>query len=192
MVTIYLFENIIQYKEKEEIKEYSMPTNAMKYGKIINIPIFESAFNKLAKKEKWICWYKSKSMTIILPVHYEETDKEVLTVVLNNIGIKKITYKKEINILNIKNNQKILNIHENYVTTIEQKKGNKKIYFYPTNIFLNTESLISFILKNDKSKYRYYILGSKKNISKVVETINKTNIYYYKKSRTQIIEKIYT
>ena len=52
MVAIYLFENIIQYKEKEEIKEFIMPKKAMEYGKIKNIPMFEEYVSKLIKQEK--------------------------------------------------------------------------------------------------------------------------------------------
>ena len=54
MIAIYLFENIIQYKEKEEIKEFIMPKKAMEYGKIKNIPIFEEYLGKLIKQEKWV------------------------------------------------------------------------------------------------------------------------------------------
>ena len=71
MIAIYLFENIIQYKEKEEIKEFIMPKKAMEYGKIKNIPIFEEYLGKLIKQEKWVTLFQSKPIAILLPLFYE-------------------------------------------------------------------------------------------------------------------------
>lgn len=95
MIYIYLYENIIQYMEKEEIKEYIVPKKAMAYGKIINISIFEESLDTLIKKEKWSTLLTTKKITIIEPIHYNKADEEIMTIILNNCGIKHITWQKE-------------------------------------------------------------------------------------------------
>ena len=94
MITLYLYENSIQYKDKKQIKEIEFPKEAMQYGKIKNIPIFELSLHKLIVKERWITLFKSKKVNIIIPAHYTEMDKEVLMTILNNLGITHIQYQK--------------------------------------------------------------------------------------------------
>lgn len=189
MITLYLYENTIQYIEKEEIKEYHMSKKAMSYGKIKNIPIFEENLNKLIKKEKWSNLFHAKKINIITPTHYEEIDKEVLTVVLNNNGIKEIEFIKEINLLDIKNNQIIINLHKTYLTLVKQEKGNIKNYFYPLNIFKNTEEALNYIIKKYSKKFRYIFLGSNENIPILLEKIMNNNIFYYNELRNYLILK---
>ncbi len=189
MIIIYLFDNVIQYKEKEEIKEFTMPKNAMKYGKIKNIPIFEKELDKLIKKEKWGILFRSKTIHIILPVHYDEIDKEILTVLFNNNGIKNIKYTKEINLFDLKKNQIIINIHSAYLTTVEKRKKNIAIYFYPFNIFDSLENTLSFIFNKYSKKIRYILLGSNENIPKIAKKSNNKQLFYYQEYKRYIVKK---
>lgn len=189
MITIYPYENSIQYQEKTEIKEFIMSPKSMQYGKIKNIPIFEENLSKLIKQEKWVTLFKSKSIRIILPIHYEEIDKEIITVILNNLGIKNIKYIKETNLLEIKNNQIILNVHETYITMIKKSKKNTINYFYPANIFPSIEHIIKNIIKENSSKYRYIFLGSNTNIPKMIENQENNNLFYYKNYKNYYLTK---
>ncbi len=189
MITLYLFENIIQYKEKEEIKEFVFPKKAMKYGKIRNIPLFEKKLEELVKKEKWVSFFQTKQITIILPLHYEEIDKEILLMLLNELGFKKTKTKKEINLYKRKNNQVILNIHNSYATLFVQKKGKTIKKFYPTNIFFNVEKMLNFILQNYENESLFHIMGSYPNMKTLVKNLANTKCLYFKNSRTYLLEK---
>jgi len=190
MITLYLYENIIQYMEKEEIKEYIINENAMSYGKIKNIPQFEEALIELIKKEKWSTLFYSKKIRIIIPIHYEEIDKEILTTLLLNNGIKHITYKKESSLLELKNNQVILNLHQNYLTMLKKTRGKTEKLFFPTNIFQTPENMIKYIIENNSKKYRYYFIGSNKNISKIVNNLNDNRLFYYCNNHVYLMKKL--
>ena len=188
MIAIYLFENIIQYKEKEEIKEFIMPKKAMEYGKIKNIPIFEEYLGKLIKREQWVTLFQSKPIAILLPLFYEEVDREILTVILNNLGIKNIKYKKELSLYDKKNNQLILNVHINYITVYYQHKGIAIKRFYPLNIYVNIEEAIKNIQKNYKNTTIYF-LGSNPKLTILIKKLNSHRCFYYQNHRTILLEK---
>ena len=46
MIILYFYDNFIQYKEKEEINEIAFPEEALDYGKIRNISLFETHLEK--------------------------------------------------------------------------------------------------------------------------------------------------
>jgi len=190
MITLYFYENIIQYMEKEEIQEYKISPKAMKYGKIRNIPIFEEEFSQLVKQEKWSTLFHTKKIRIILPLHYEEIDKEILTSILNNNNIKQITFQKEINLFQLKKNQIIVNLNETYLTLIKKAKRKTEILFFPTNIFQSTENMLKHIIENNSEKSRFYFLGSNKNISKLITKINNNRLFYFQNASQHIIQKL--
>jgi len=189
MITIYLYENIIQYKEKEEIKEFIMSPKGMKEGKIKNIPIFEENIGKLIKKEKWSTLFHSKELMVILPIHYEEIDKEILTIVLNNNGIRHIKYKKENNLIEMKKNQIIINLHHTYFTLTKKEKDKIKNYYYPLNIFPSIEEALKYVIKQSSKKCRFHFIGSNERLPKIIEKIVDQNIFYYNNFKTFLITK---
>lgn len=189
MITIYLYENIIEYKEKESIKEFIFPKEAMEYGKIKNIPIFEETLKRLIQKEKWNKLLFSKTIHIILPLHYNELDKEILTVLLNNNGIKNIRYMREIHLLDLKKNNIIINLHNTYLTLIKKEKQKTIILFYPINIFKNIQNTLDYILKNNKQNTKIFFLGSNKNIPSIVLSQKNNKLFYYKNHRNYLITK---
>ena len=95
MIILYFYDNFIQYKEKEEINEIAFPEEALDYGKIKNISLFETYLEKLARQKKWLTLFKAKKLILVVHIHYSEYDKEVLTVILQNIGFQNISFKKE-------------------------------------------------------------------------------------------------
>ncbi len=185
MIILYPYENVIQYKINNQIKEFIMPKKAMKYGKITNIPIFEKELGTLIKKEGWVTLLKSKKITLILPLHYTELDKEIFTVLLNNNGIKTVKYKKEISLLELEKNKIFINIHETYATLVKKEK-NKIILFYPLNIFTSLDDFLSFVTKNKK---QIFIYGSNENIKENIVKKKHMNIFYYNNLKTFIITK---
>ena len=190
MVTLYFYENIIQYMEKEEVKEYEVSKKAMSYGKIKNIPLFENEIANLIKQEKWCTLLHSKKITLILPLHYEEVDKELMTTILNNNNIKSINYKKESNLFPLKKNQIIINFHENYLTSLQKIKNKIEKKFIPTNIFQSSESMIKYLIENSSEKSRFYFLGSNKNISKLIRKIHNNRLFYFQNANDHVIQML--
>ena len=89
MIILYLYENTIQVKEKDIIKEFVLSPEAMMYGKVRNSNLFEQQLHKIVVQEKWITFFKTKKILLIVPANYEAIDKEIFTVILNNLGITK-------------------------------------------------------------------------------------------------------
>lgn len=188
MIILYLYDNIMQFKEKEEIKEYPFPKEAMDYGKIKNIPIFETYLQKLVKKEKWNHILKPKKYFIIIPNFYTECDKEVLTVILNNIGIRNIKFIKENKLLKLKKNKVIINTHNKYLTLTQLEKNNLKSYFVPYYIFGNIEKTLDFIINNSSKKSRFYFIGNNNKFLTLMDSTT-LNLFYFYDYKTYLINQ---
>ena len=52
MITLFPFDNTIEYQENDKIEEFELSTRAMEDGKIKNIPIFESELKKNSQTKK--------------------------------------------------------------------------------------------------------------------------------------------
>ena len=189
MITIYLYENTIQYKENEEIKENVFPKEAMAYGKIKDINLFEQVLYKFINKKKWITFLKPKKIHLIIPGNYENVDKEILLTILNNLGLTHITCYDEKTLYIINKNQIYINIHNSYLLLTKKVSKNTKTISYPFYIFNSFENTINYILKHYKNT-RFYLFGSNEQIPKyVIKTQNK-KVYYYQNYKNYIISKI--
>lgn len=182
MIILYFYDNMIQYKEKEEINEIIFPEDALFYGKVKNISLFETHLEKLAHQKKWLTLWKAKKLTIIIPNYYSECDKEVLTVILQNIGFQNIIFKKEEECLNLRKNQIICNIHKNYLMLY---KRNSEPLLYPFYIFLSMKKTMEYILKKTSNKYQYILIG---NNPKIINYAEENNLYYYQDFKEYIIK----
>lgn len=189
MIILYLYENTIQVKEKDIIKEFALSPEAMMYGKVRNSNLFEQQLHKIVVQEKWITFFKTKKVLLIVPANYEAIDKEIITVILNNLGITNIKYQEETTLYDIKPNQLFLNVNESYLlcTRITHKK--KKTQFYPYYVLGNLSTTIEWIIKCNKKK-KIYLFGSYENIPKLVKNYNFQTIFYYNNYKNFIISKI--
>ena len=187
MVVIYLYENVIQYLQNKKIHEFTISKKAMQYGKIKNIPLFEKELHKLIKKEKWVTFIHSISLKIILPIHYEETDKELLTILLNNNGIKKISYLKEENLLSCQKDQMLIELHQNYFLTYKNEKINW-VKFCPLNIFQKETEAMRYLFKKEKNQTSFLFFGSNSKIPSLINKIQKKNCLYYNNYKTYLLE----
>lgn len=186
MITLYLYDNIIQYKEKEEIKECPLSEEALEYGRIKNITLFETQLEKLAKQKKWLSLFKSKKIQIILPFYYSDCDKEVLTVILQNIGFQNIKLKKEGQCINLKKYQIICNIHKKYLVLY---KFQKEPMLYPFYLFSGMKNTLEFILKKNSRKFQYILIGNNPKIIEYAEQKKDSNICYYQECKEYIIKQ---
>ena len=185
MIYLYPYENIIQYKIKEEIHEIELSTKSMEYGKIKNIPIFETELRQILKRKKWISFLQSKSITLILPLDYNEKEKEVFVVILENIGFKNIKITKQR--VKIKKNGILLEIHHHYLNKIYLNKNKMICERYPYYIFHNTENTLHYITHDHGKKKRFYLFGSNPKIPHLVFELDNKNVFYYHNYKEYII-----
>ena len=186
MIILFPFDNTILYKENKSIKEIELSTSAMEEGKIKNIPIFEEELRKESKKRKWITLFQSKMLQLILPMDYNEKEKEVFIVILENIGFHNIKCKKEK--IPIKKNQVFLELHKNYLNKVYLNKNQVIQEKYPYYILGNIEKTISYIISNYPFKKRFYFIGSYPHIPSLVKSLNQRNVFYYLDAKTFILK----
>lgn len=186
MVILYPYENVIQYQEKEKIKTFVFSKNAMQYGKIKNIPIFERELKKLVKKEHWISLLKQKEIVLITPTHYHEIDREVFTVLLNDLGLKNIKYKKESALIEKKKNTVFIHLHETYAMVIKKEK-NQVTLFYPLNIFSSLDHFFDFLLIDSNKRYIFW--GTNKEMIKKITERKLANVFFYQNLENFLISK---
>lgn len=190
MITLYLYDNVIQSKEKEEIKEHVLPIKVMDYGKIKNIPMFEKHLKMIAKKEKWVKLVTSKKINIILPNYYNECDKEILNAILVNIGFKGITFTKENHLISLKKNSNLINVFNKYLVITKRSKNSINSEVIPYYILGNLEKTLEFILSKKTKKSRYFFIGNNDRIPELIEQKKSPNLYYYFNYKTYIINQI--
>ena len=189
MITLYLYENTIQYKENNRIKEIIFPKESMIYGKIKDITLFEQNLYKFINKEKWVTFLKSKKIHIIIPGNYENIDKEVLLTTLNNLGLTHITYYEEKKFFEVQKNQIYLNIHNSYLLLIKKVNKNIRTRVYTFYIFNGFKKTLDYIIKNYKNT-NFYLFGSNEKIPKYVIKLQNRKIYYFQNYKNYIISKI--
>ena len=185
----YFHDNKIMYTKKGEIITYTFTLDSLLYGKIINIDIFIKEFKKFIHSEK-INTILSPNILVIVPFNYYNTDKEILLMVLNSLGINKVEYKNELEFYPLKKNTTILNIHETYLLETININNKIKNYIYPFNIFKNMKQLLNFISSKNNSN-SYFLIGTNKDIPNFAEYFKKDSIeiHYYNNYQTYIIDK---
>ena len=141
--------NLDEYlRDYPEIKENVFPKEAMAYGKIKDINLFEQVLYKFINKKKWITFLKPKKIHLIIPGNYENVDKEILLTVLNNLGLTHITCYDEKTLYTINKNQIYINVHNSYLLLTKKVSKNIKTISYPFYILNGFENTINYILKH--------------------------------------------
>ena len=141
MITIYLYENTIQYKENEEIKENVFPKEAMAYGKIKDINLFEQALYKFINKKKWIIFLKPKKIHL---------NKNQIYINIHNSYLL-LTKKVSKNTKTISYPFYIFNGFENTINYILKHYKNTRFYIFGSN-----EQIPKYVIKMQNKKVYYF------------------------------------
>ncbi len=186
----YFHDNYVQFATKSKIKTYQFPLDCLMYGKVINIEKFIKQLKLFFKKEK-LNTLLSPYIKIIIPYNFYQTDKEIVTMCFNSLGINKIDYTSEINYYPKQKNTTILNIHETYLIKTTTKNNNVKCLLYPFNLFKDKNELLNIVFNNENEK-SVLMFGTNKNVPIFIDITKKLNlqqIHYYSNYQTYIIEK---
>ncbi len=187
----YFHDNKVQFTKKDEIKTYTFKIDTLLYGKVIDIEAFIKELKQFLKKEK-ILGLITPSITIITPYNFYNTDKEIMLMAFNSLGINKIEFINETSLITKKNDSSFLNIHETYLIQTIYINNKTKNYLYPYNLFKNKDQMLNFILKKNPD-LSYYLFGSNKDIPNFVEILKQSKVkqvHYYNNYQTYIIEKL--
>ena len=173
----YFHDNKVQFIRKNEIKTYIFPI----YGKIIHIEKFIKELKIFIKKEKIGCLL-NPSIRIINSYPFYNSDKELLIMAFNSLGLNKLEFKNEVEIYPNKNDTYL-------IKTFECAKGKKSLR-YPFNLFKDKKQLLSITAPIKENSY--LLFGTNKDIPEFVDILknkNYDNVHYYNNYQTYIIEK---
>lgn len=181
--TLYLYDNIIAYIEKEELKE--QPFKYLKCGKIIDLENFKIELEKFLVIKHWLSFFKTPKFKIIIPCHYSKVDKYLLTMLFNDLGLYP-TYFNEIDLYTLNKDDLIYNVHNTHIEIISSS-GVKTI---ETSIFKDTKNALDYLMKQKKKKINFFLIGNNEIIESYVKEKLSNTIYYYEEPKKYLISRL--
>ena len=181
--TLYLYDNIIAYIEKEELKE--QPFKYLRCGKITDLENFKIELEKFLVDKHWLCFFKTPKLKIIIPCHYSKVDKYLLTVSFNDLGLYP-TYFNEIDLYTLNKDDLIYNVHNTHIEII----SSSSIKTIETSIFKDTKTALDYLMKQKKKKMNAFLIGNNEIIENYVKEKLSNTIYYYEEPKKYLISRL--
>lgn len=181
--TLYLYDNIIAYIEKEELKEQSF--KYLRCGKITDLENFKIELEKFLVDKHWLCFFKTPKLKIIIPCYYSKVDKYLLTVSFNDLGLYP-TYFNEIDLYTLNKDDLIYNVHNTHIEIISISS----IKTIETSIFKDTKTALDYLMKQKKKKMNAFLIGNNEIIENYVKEKLSNTIYYYEEPKKYLISRL--
>lgn len=181
--TLYLYDNIIAYIEKEELKE--QPFEYLRCGKITDLENFKIELERFLVDKHWLCFFKTPKLKIIIPCHYSKVDKYLLTVSFNDLGLYP-TYFNEIDLYTLNKDDLIYNVHNTHIEII----SSSSIKTIETSIFKDTKTALDYLMKQKKKKMNAFLIGNNEIIESYVKEKISNTIYYYEEPKKYLISRL--
>ena len=181
--TLYLYDNIIAYIEKEELKE--QPFKYLRCGKITDLENFKIELEKFLVDKHWLSFFKTPKLKIIIPCHYSKVDKYLLTVSFNDLGLYP-TYFNEIDLYTLNKDDLIYNVHNTHIEII----SSSSIKTVELSIFTSTKTALDYLMKQKKKKMNAFLIGNNEIIENYVKEKLSNTIYYYEEPKKYLISRL--
>ena len=181
--TLYLYDNIIAYIEKEELKE--QPFKYLRCGKIIDLENFKIELEKFLVDKHWLCFFKTPKLKIIIPCHYSKVDKYLLTVSFNDLGLYPTCFN-EIDLYTLNDDDLIYNVHNTHIEIISISS----IKTVELSIFKDTKTAFDYLMKQKKKKMNAFLIGNNEIIESYVKEKLSNTIYYYEEPKKYLISRL--
>ncbi len=192
-IIIYISNNILNCYLKREKKYYTwnLSSKIMKYGKIIHRPKFQKELTFFFKKEKILKKFQKNILYFLVPPNFEEIDKEILKLSVEDINIYELKIIKENNLYSLRKNIMWINLNENYAYL------SIKTNHHMLTILWNSSqgySLIDFIkiqLKNYPKIKKLILIGSNRKIPEISNQLfvaTKKRVLYYEEYDKYLIK----
>lgn len=181
--TLYLYDNIIAYIEKEELKEQSF--KYLRCGKIIDLENFKIELEKFLVDKHWLSFLKTPKLKIIIPCYYSKVDKYLLTVSFNDLGLYP-TYFNEIDLYTLNDDDLIYNVHNTHIEII----SSSSIKTVELSIFKDTKTALDYLMKQKKKKMNAFLIGNNEIIENYVKEKLSNTIYYYEEPKKYLISRL--
>lgn len=181
--TLYLYDNIIAYIEKEELKE--QPFEYLRCGKITDLENFKIELEKFLVDKHWLSFFKTPKLKIIIPCHYSKVDKYLLTVSFNDLGLYP-TYFNEIDLYTLNKDDLIYNVHNTHIEII----SSSSIKTVELSIFKDTKTALDYLMKQKKKKMNAFLIGNNEIIESYVKEKLSNTIYYYEEPKKYLISRL--
>lgn len=181
--TLYLYDNIIAYIEKEELKEQSF--KYLRCGKIIDLENFKIELEKFLVDKHWLSFLKTPKLKIIIPCYYSKVDKYLLTVSFNDLGLYP-TYFNEIDLYTLNDDDLIYNVHNTHIEII----SSSSIKTVELSIFKDTKTALDYLMKQKKKKMNAFLIGNNEIIENYIKEKLSNTIYYYEEPKKYLISRL--
>ena len=181
--TLYLYDNIIAYIEKEELKE--QPFEYLRCGKITDLENFKIELEKFLVDKHWLSFLKTPKFKIIIPCYYSKVDKYLLTVSFNDLGLYP-TYFNEIDLYTLNKDDLIYNVHNTHIEII----SSSSIKTVELSIFKDTKTALDYLMKQKKKKMNAFLIGNNEIIERYVKEKLSNTIYYYEEPKKYLISHL--
>ena len=181
--TLYLYDNIIAYIEKEELKEQLF--KYLRCGKIIDLENFKIELEKFLVDKHWLCFFKTPKLKIIIPCHYSKVDKYLLTVSFNDLGLYPTCFN-EIDLYTLNDDDLIYNVHNTHIEIISISS----IKTVELSIFKDTKTALDYLMKQKKKKMNAFLIGNNEIIESYVKEKLSNTIYYYEEPKKYLISRL--
>ncbi len=193
---IYLVDNQIQFYNAKEnyYNTCLLSKKILEDGKIIHCPKFLREFKIFLKKNQVIKKMQKNILYFISPPNFNETDKEILKKIFEDLPFQEIKIIKEMNAYQLKKNTLWINLNKEYAFLTYLKKHNKEIQVLKNN-YLNYNFLnqFSIFLNNNSFIKKVYFFGSNPElieITKKLEQKTQKIILYFEEPSKYIINQI--
>ena len=181
--TLYLYDNIIAYIEKEELKE--QPFKYLRCGKITDLENFKIELEKFLVDKHWLSFLKTPKLKIIIPCYYSKVDRYLLTVSFNDLGLYP-TYFNEIDLYTLNKDDLIYNVHNTHIEII----SSSSIKTVELSIFKDTKTALDYLMKQKKKKMNAFLIGNNEIIENYVKEKLSNTIYYYEEPKKYLISRL--
>lgn len=181
--TLYLYDNIIAYIEKEELKE--QPFKYLRCGKITDLENFKIELEKFLVDKHWLSFLKTPKLKIIIPCYYSKVDRYLLTISFNDLGLYP-TYFNEIDLYTLNKDDLIYNVHNTHIEII----SSSSIKTVELSIFTSTKTALDYLMKQKKKKMNAFLIGNNEIIENYVKEKLSNTIYYYEEPKKYLISRL--
>lgn len=183
-IIMYLTNNTIHCYIKKEKKYFiwNLSPKILKYGKIVHRPKFQKELAEFFKKEKILKRFHRNIIYFLTPPIFEEVDKEILKLILEDFPINELKFIKENNLYQIRKNIIWINLNNTYAYIFMKTNHHIITMLWHNNQGIKLEELV----KNQLSIYpkikKIILIGTNKDLPIISETLAKNTqkrVLYY-------------
>lgn len=190
--TLYLTDDTLYLKSKDEVIKWKVRQNVLKNGKIASISKFTKEYEKLMQKYNLNNSIFGQTIKIIVNSAYLDSDITVLKNIFTCLSYRKVIVEKELKYLSLTASKAYLLIYDTYsfLYYLDEYQKARSILI-DSNIFAESSEYEKYIARKVKGK-ELFLLGQGDKLNHFFQTFEKNyNIltYLYNNHATYFVDK---